>query len=62
LVRDQDVPEATNESLKGGYCYKYGLQDAKVIEINLKSRLEQWTERATQLISHVRDRFEGFEL
>jgi predicted transcriptional regulator len=62
VVREQDVPEATNENLKGGYCYKYGLQDAKVIEINMKTRISQWTERADQLITQVSDRFEGFEL
>lgn len=62
VTREQDLPEAANENLKGGYCYKYGMQDAKVIEIHLKSRLALWTDRANQLISQVEDRFEGFQL
>jgi predicted transcriptional regulator len=62
VAREQDTPESPKETLKGGYCYKYALMDPKVIEINLKTRLNQWTDRATDLIEQIRSKFMGFKL
>jgi len=62
VARQQDTPESAKETLKGGYCYKYALMDPKVIEINLETRLNQWTERANVLIERVRGKFAGFQL
>ncbi len=62
VVREQDTPESPKETLKGGYCYKYALTDPKVIELNLKTRLNQWTERANGLIEQVRTKFVGFNI
>ncbi len=62
VARKQDTPESLKETQKGGYCYKYALTDPKVIELNLKTRLNQWTERANDLIEQVRKKFVGFNL
>ncbi len=62
VARKQDKPESPNESLKGGYLYKYALMDPMVIELNFKTRLNQWTERANNLIEQVRKKFVGLKL
>ncbi len=62
VAREQDKPESPKESVKGGYLYKYALMDPQVIELNFKTRLNQWTERANDLIEQVRKKFVGFQL
>ncbi len=62
VAREQDTPEFQKETLKGGYCYKYALTDPKVIEVNLQTRLNQWTKRADDLIKQVRSKFFGFKI